>query len=382
MVARGRFAWPTGLLGMLVIVAAVEPIVARHACRWAHTIVLDWRATGRSVGREAPGCDVLCFGSSMSKFGVLPKVIKARTGRRAYNFALLNGPPPASYFLLKRAIDRGARPSAVVVDFDHHRLKADPRSPLYNYPWAELLRPAESYDLARATDDAGLFGSLMVQSAVPSVRRRHEIRTAVLVRANGYAGALDDLGGAFNSTKPAFDRNRVVNCGAVVNKPSNPGQNSPPIGFERPEAWTCHPVNARYVERFFKLCEARGIAVYWLVPPVSPRQQETRDRTHAEVRYLNVVRALAARYPNVTVVDGRSAGFPASAYIDHVHLDRAGAVALSDALAKVFARGPGVVAAPRWIDLPRFAADSGDDGVEDLGQSELALKARGDSVRR
>jgi hypothetical protein len=378
---EGRFAWPKGLLGMLVLVAAVEPFVAKYATRWAHTIVLDWRDTGKSVTRQAPGCGVLAFGSSMSKFGVLPRVIEARTGLRAYNFALLNGPPPASFFSLKRSLEVGARPSVVLVDFDPHRLQEGPQSAIYNYPWAELLRPSESSDLARRTDDAGLFGRLMVQTALPSMRRRHEIRTAILVRINGYTGALDDLGAAFNSTKPAFARNRVVNRGAIVNPKSRPGQGGPRTVFEKPQPWLCHPVNASYVKRFLGLCAGHDIAVIWLLPPVSPSQQTHRDRTHSEDRYVDFVRELAGRYPNVTVVDGRTAGYPASVYVDHVHLDRTGAVALSDALASLINDRPGLLGT-RWRLLPRFQGDSAEDGVEDLSQSELALKAARDSVRQ
>ena len=47
MSARKHCAWPLGLIGMLGIVAAVERFVTRHAAGWAHTIVLDWRDTGR-----------------------------------------------------------------------------------------------------------------------------------------------------------------------------------------------------------------------------------------------------------------------------------------------------------------------------------------------
>jgi hypothetical protein len=216
------------------------------------------------------------------------------------------------------------------------------------------------------------------------MRRRHEIRTAILVRINGYTGALDDLGAAFNSSKPAFARNRVVNRGAIVNPKSRPGQGGPQTVFEKPQAWHCDPVNASYVKRFLGLCAGHGIAVIWLLPPVSPSQQMHRDRTHSEDRYVEFVRELAGRFPNVTVVDGRTAGYPASVYVDHVHLDRTGAVALSDALASLINDRPGLSGSgtgTRWRLLPRFQGDSPEDGVEDLGQSELALKAARDSMR-
>jgi hypothetical protein len=367
---------------MFGLVFWVETFVWRHASAWTHTVVLDWSATADALARPASRCDVLCFGSSMVKFGVLPRAIEGRTGLRGYNLALLNGPPPASYFLLSRALALGARPAVVVVDFDHNRLEADPRSDHFNYPWADLLNPAEAFDLAMRTRDSGLFGRIVVGAHVPSVRRRHEIRAAVIHKLGGYGVSLDQINSAFGS-KRAIERNRRVNRGAVVNTsaPSLERAAAPRVEKDRSATWRLHPINVRYIERFLALCVERKIEVFWLVPPVSPRQQAIDDREGAEPRALRAVWQLAQRHSHVTFVDGRYAGFPTSVYIDHVHLDRPGAGALSRSLAPLI-RAAGHVGGPRWIELPPYRPVAPGAEVEDIGQSEIALRTAENRARR
>src|SRR5262249_27376980 len=166
---------PLGMIGMLVLTSAVETFVSRHGSRWTSLSLQDWRITRKAAERKSRACDVLCFGNSMIKYGVLPTILEARTGRRAYNLALLSGPAPASYFLFRRALAHGARPSAVVVSFDPERLMVDPRSGSMNYPWAEVLSPVEAIELARQTGDASFAGRLTLACLVPSVGNRHEI---------------------------------------------------------------------------------------------------------------------------------------------------------------------------------------------------------------
>ena len=77
----------------------------------------DWAYGGRAASRRAPDAEILCFGDSMIKFGMAPRVLEDRLGRRAFNLALYAGSPTASYFLLRRPLESGAKPAAVLVDF-------------------------------------------------------------------------------------------------------------------------------------------------------------------------------------------------------------------------------------------------------------------------
>ena len=173
----------------------------------------------------------------------------------------------------------------------------------------------------------------------------------------------------------AFARNRLANRGAIVNPRAVQAQN-PQARYDPqdPRLWRCDPANAQYVAAFCDLCRSRRIDVVWLLPPVSPQQQNMADNRHFEDRFLPAVRDLAGPYPNVTVVDGRRAGYPNEVFLDHTHLDRVGAAELSAALASVMARPAG-----GWVDLPKFTGGRYDEGLEDLVESAESLKTAGDA---
>src|SRR5690349_12144950 len=91
-----RGAWPWGLIGMLGLVAAAEASVRRHEdADFTTNIATSWRFSAHQAARRATKCEVLCFGDSMVKFGLLPRVIESRIGRSAYNLAAYAGPPAA-----------------------------------------------------------------------------------------------------------------------------------------------------------------------------------------------------------------------------------------------------------------------------------------------
>ncbi len=103
---------PSGFLGILALVAAIESWLTWDSDALANYSAECWRVTGEAV-RQVLASEVLCSGTSLSKHGVHPRVIQARTGKRAYNLELFSGPLPASYFLQRRRWRRGCawRPS-------------------------------------------------------------------------------------------------------------------------------------------------------------------------------------------------------------------------------------------------------------------------------
>ena len=71
---------PSGLLGMLALVMAVEAGIAARRPDLVSPWVEGWRVAAQAAETKAPGSDVLCFGDSLIKYGVLPKVIEAGPG--------------------------------------------------------------------------------------------------------------------------------------------------------------------------------------------------------------------------------------------------------------------------------------------------------------
>src|SRR4051794_32154300 len=146
-----RCGFPRGLLGMIGLVAVVEIFLARQPLVLRSPDSWTWNHSGREARRAARGCAVLAFGDSLMKCGIAPRVLEARLGRRVYNLAVGGGTAPASYFLLRQALDSGARPAAVLVDFPAETLPLEPER--WTRLWPEFAGLRESWDLACSARD-------------------------------------------------------------------------------------------------------------------------------------------------------------------------------------------------------------------------------------
>jgi hypothetical protein len=354
---------PWGLVGMLGLVVAIEAGLERHHLDFTRFSIHDWRVSGREARAVAPGCDVLCFGDSLVKFGVAPRVIEPRLGRRVYNLAVCDGQAPSSYFLFHRALEAGARPSAVVVDFVPHLLAAGPRHNLRQ--WPELVTPREGLDLSLTARHAAMAAELALGSLFPSVKDRYEIRVAVRAALRGESSA------SRRGEIPDYVRQWHENQGAQLcaPRPAFRGEIDPANPAYFPHAWKCHPTNETYLRRFLALAAAHRVRVFWLLPPVTPRFQARRDALGIEASHTQFVRRLQAEFANLTVIDARHAGYDHSRFIDPLHLDRRGAAALSAELAGILVRErDGREPIPRWVSLPASRPEDGE------APSRLALQ--------
>lgn len=360
---------PLGLIGTLALVWAIEGYLDRHAYDFTTVWASDWYRSGKAARREASRCDVLCFGDSLVKHGVIPRVLEDRLGRRVHNLAVFNGQAPTSYFLLRRALQAGARPSALLIDGEV--FESDPRT--HARLWADLATLGETLELARSAHDAGFFASVALARVVPSIKDRYELR----------ANVLRSLRGEPSSTWADLSRhwrNWNVNQGAniVPSVPSVPQSSIDELVRENylPSTWTCDPLNAIYVKKFLKLAESHAIPVVWLFPPYHPEVQARRERGGQTALVFQFVQALQARFPNLVVVDGLHANYHPSALYDKTHLNRQGATVFSTDLATILANllKPKHALASRWINLPAYQDPLISPQVEDLEQSRIALK--------
>jgi hypothetical protein len=362
--ASRRLPW--GLLAAVGLTVATELVVARHRAELSSSIAYSWSETGRAVSSVALGSDVLGFGDSRVKFGVVPAVIEAKTGTRAYNLALLSGSAPSSFVLLRRALAAGARPKAVVVDYGRVILGDGPSSTVRPYPWADLLTVAETLELAVTARDADLLAAVVARKLVPSLRARFEIREAVVSALGGTPSERGEV-------NRAQRRNWAVNRGAqlvarVANSSDEGVRPGEPPGTG---GWQPDPVNAAYVERFLALARSKGVAVYWLIPPAAPGLQARWNHSGDEAAYDHFAASFLRRFEGLTLVDARAAGFDAAQFVDGVHLDREGALALSSALAEVIGgdHHERLVRLAGPLPAPPVVA------VEDVGTSRAAVRA-------
>jgi hypothetical protein len=378
---------------MLCLVVSIERSFA-HSDRDFSTIwAASWHQSAKLSRSIAARCEILAFGDSLVKHGVLPRVLEERLGARAFNLAEFNGEAPTSYFLFHRALEAGARPKAVLLDGE--LLEDNPL--IRTRLWPELLSFRELWELACDANDGDFLAIVELSRLLPSAKARYEIR----------AGVMSALGGNFVSSNVAIYphlRNWSRNQGAHVapaHKISGEESGGTPepqnahvartheVGADHdpirkmlvetnywPTTWAPHWLNLKYIDRFLKLANQRNIPVYWLWPPVHPEVQARRAGGGRDAGYARFVQALARKYPNVVVIDGRNAGYASAVMYDATHLNKTGACAYSEALAEILASRPrtGGSIDERWIALRPFQVMPVDVPVEDLEQSIIALK--------
>ena len=365
---------PMGLVGMGLMVLVAELSLARRADDYAVSYAHEWRTTGRAARLQAKGCDVLCFGDSLAKCGLALPVFEGMTGLRAYNLAMSAGQAPACYFALRRAIDAGSRPKAILVDFKWAPLMVDPILDRYLLP--ELVGPRDCVDLAWAARDGWLLGLLLTEDLLPSARLRNGLRTVALE-------ALKGLPNDRRQVAALYRRNWRMNRGSLLLGPEAPPDVDPIDPTLAQPDWACHPVHAAYVDRFLDLAAAHGIHVYWMLTPIRPELQAARAANGSDAAYSGFVRDVQRRYRYVTILDGRGSGFGRDLFVDRTHLNRRGAVAwTADVASRVRADAGDEGLTGRWVDMPRYRDPLGLPALEDLGDSRVALAREAEGRRR
>jgi hypothetical protein len=358
---------------MLSLAVAIEGLVAHDALDFSEPVTLSWQLAAGAARAHAPARTVLLGGDSLVKHGLIPQVITARSGQTAVNLAVARGSAPATFFLVRRALEAGARPAALVVDFKPNLLRGGPR--YNNRYWQEILTPRELLELTRSSRSSALFIELAVGRLLPSFRSRLEIRSHLQAALRGETDHLRLI-------NRMCVRNWTINDGADVAS-KNPAW-SGVVGPETDDKYQtrvfdCHRVNAEYIRRLFALTASRGIAVYWLLPPLSPQLQVRREMAGAEAGFEQFVRSMQATAANVTVLDARHSGYGHRLFVDATHLNGEGAQSLSRDVADVLRRdlehrGATVPGGPvSWVGLPAYRVWADALVLEDVEQSRRVV---------
>jgi hypothetical protein len=366
-------AWPFGLLGAVAIVLLAEVYVTRRRDELCSIYSVEWRQNARSIRRHAAGPAVLCFGTSLSRMGVAPRVIEERTGMAAYNFAASGAQPFVCYAALRNALSCGARPRAIVVDFAWTTLG---QPDVFNETGLVASRPiSELVEWARAARDTSLFGRMMLAWALPSFHGRPEIRANI-------GAALRGEEPERNAARFLYARNAEANRGAChLGSVGYDGKVDPSNPVMFPKDWTCTAASLGYIEKFLTTADSRGIPVFWVLPPMMPEAGVYWASSGTRARYMAMAESFTARHPGVTLVDATAARYPTGAFNDPVHLNRDGAVVLTADLAEVIRSrlaGDGGALAAR-VGLPDYRADKNAARIEDsrmtLAKIKTALEA-------
>lgn len=374
----GRLPW--GLIGMIGLLGPAEMLAARNSHRFMTWNEFDWKVVGQEARTKAPGADVLVFGDSMLKFGLVPPLLEHRLGRRVYCLALLDGKPAASYFLLRRTLDAGARPKVILVDYQPEMLCEPPDHLMENRHWKGLLSLGECWDFFKTYRDASFFSRTALARLLPSYRLRQGLRESVVL-------ALQSRESENSLENARSGRNREQNQGGLVlaKKPQYHGElpvSYWPVMFR--ENWSSLPQHTSYIRRLLARAERHGIQVVWVMPPNTPEVERVRRAFGMHERYTAFAQNLQREFPNLRVIDGRAASYPHTLFMDPVHLDRDGAVALSQNVANLLRPILDTESSPidRWAVLTPPSPAPSQVPVEDLDESkQVVLGSKSTAVR-
>jgi hypothetical protein len=366
-------AIPWGVAMMVVLIVMIECLVTRHRLEVTDPTSMNWYASAQLVTTESADCELLCLGDSLMKHGLLPSVIERETGKRTVNLSAARAPTFLSYLLLRRALSAGARPQAIIINAKPAILTADLQ---FNARYLEeIVTARECLEISGLTNNRSFLLSMVVGRLLPSLRSRLEIQKNVLAALRGERDRI----GAINRV---LLRNWSVNRGANVSATVSPSPGIVRPDVERrlhPSLFYVDRTNAEAMERLMQLADDRGIPVLWLLPPLSLALQSLRDQSGSEARYEKFIRAFMARHPQrLTVLDVRRAGFPSTFFADETHLNRAGAIALSRAVAKAVPSLLGHsqhASTAEWVALsiPSDQPAESEFAIEDLEESKHVL---------
>ena len=359
---------PLGLFGALVLIALVERHVDKNPLDYLGGSHWSYRVASKVADAGSKGNRILVFGDSLLRLGLAPTAIEAETGLRGYNFAQAGGQAPGSYFLLRRAIASGAKPSAIVVDFFPRLLAENPS--FNNDNWPFLADLGDGLGLAMISKKPELFARLVVRWALPSARSRISLRTNLQL-------ALQPSPVSIKHEILKSIRNWKVNRGAEITA-SRPGLLENIDAWERGYFGTfhCSRINKAYVEKFLDLAKAHQIPVFWLLPPYQPDLQARCERSGFDARHEVFVREFQTRYPSLFVLDARRSSYQPEVFYDLHHLGREGATVLSADVGVSIRHQLGELGSQnRWIALPNYRARPDAVPLEDVDQSRaLAWK--------
>jgi hypothetical protein len=376
-------AWrrmPLGLLGMVVIVALVERQIDRHPLEMNELQATSWRFAKNQARRQAPGAQILLFGSSVIKFGLHPAILEEKTGRPTFNLAVYGGQLTSSYYMFKHALEAGAKPAAVVIDCHEGPIpKADADKPneivaLNMRNWPEILTGWEAAELAWHGKFPSVLAATTVARLVPSVKSRHEIRGQVMA-------ALDGKEEPTRQKNLSLLRNWNMNKGAQVMTPNqstvDDGAPLDSAAAELPEGqFVGNKFMEIYVRKFLDLARDHKIPVFWVMAPLSPAVLTMQHNGGFERFATDCANAVQKRYANVIVVDGRRSGYTSGAFSDKTHLNMTGNATLSEDLGEVIAaRLSGAARGSRWVFLPKYRPPAANRPSEDFQRSWAAVES-------
>ncbi len=299
----------TALLAVAIetVLAVVPENVMIRTMRWMRA----------RLDRE-PAAAIQLHGDSVAQGALLAGEIEKSLppGTKVWNASLQGSGPEFTYFLLKRQVERGRAPGAIVIAHSPHTFVTERMGVLVGafLGWGEI---PEAFLHGRHFFDA-LYGVLCKLSF--TLRHREELGDL----AKGRRAAI----ASWNDPLPTEAWVRRVGVEAEA-KWEREGKGAPgplhPVYLRRFEP---DPGVTAMLGRTLALARTHGIRVYWLTLPEHEAVAAARDTLGFAPAYVAFVDSLAAR-GEITVLKREFEVLPASEFADYTHLRLRAALALS-----------------------------------------------------
>ena len=199
----------------------------------------------------------------------------------------------AHLFMLRRILQTGSRPDAILIDGD--LLDCNPLDAALAQAWPAFATLPECVELAWYARDPKLFEALAAARFLPTYRRRSDIR------AGAGGGGRPQVDPGRLPGRPAPQEPREEPRGVYLPHPGRPGSARPEAGAARrvpADGLGGGPDERPLPRRVPRPDGVGGIPVFWLLPPVHPDFQAARDRYGRDAAYLGYVRRLGEHYPH------------------------------------------------------------------------------------
>jgi hypothetical protein len=356
---------PWGLVGCLILMILCEAVIERRGFDWMTPDQWVFRMTGKRLTAHARDRDFLVFGDSLAKLSLAPKLVEDVSGLSGYNFALSGSQAANSYFLLNRVIKSGAKPRIILIDFFPPLLRLPHWHVIENDPF--LLSTCEAIDYAWHVGDATFLSSLLARQALPSIRQRQSIRSAIV-------GRLDhSIAGTWAHFTHHLLHNITANNGAQIHVCEPLTHNLDLYDHSHFPHWQIQPVQEVYVDRFFTLARQHGIRVGLLLPPFCQGALERIARTGFEDRWMSWIRGKLNRHTNLFVIDGLQSEYEESAFFEPTHVGRDGATFFSKEVGKLLMGIDRPETTSRWHRIPKYQKPPRNEAIEDLADTSKVL---------
>ncbi len=159
---------PWGVAGMVALVIGIEGFIFRHWSDLTDPVSLSWRFRRRLRSRRLATARSSASATAWSSTDWF-RVSSSRTsGMKAANLSAARASTLLTYCLLRRALDSGARPAALIINAKPAVLLGGPE---FNArPWQEVLGLRDASELLQITRNAPFVASTLVGRLLPSLR--------------------------------------------------------------------------------------------------------------------------------------------------------------------------------------------------------------------